>query len=116
MTDEKLVPYPAGSIVRYNGSFDSHDEEYVITGYVPLAETSWTAAEKAQLEKHQVILEDEYPDGVCYEIWQKGVLRKFGNRAYSYSRVRRGSLTPTGEVDSSLSVDERAEGSQESRG
>jgi hypothetical protein len=91
-----LGPYPVNSVVDYHGSF-SHGR-YVITGVFPVTPGLFTAPELAAMEREGLSLRDLYPDGACYEIWQQGILRKFGNRMYSVSRVRRGSLTPvTGE-------------------
>lgn len=87
-------PYPVGAVVDYHGSH-SHGR-YVITAHYRLDDL-FRPGELEQMAANGVRLEDAYPDGVAYEIWRQGVLRKFGNRMYSVVRVRRGSLVPTGE-------------------
>lgn len=71
---EALTPIPLNTVVMY------HDRRYVVTAY----DTP---------PPHLPDPEVNYPDGVAYVIWPEGMLRKFGNRAYSFVQVRRRSLT-----------------------
>lgn len=109
-----MKPYPVGSVVNYSGS-QSHGI-YVITRHENPAALFSPLETEVLTARYPGGFDEVYPDGVCYEIWKQGVLRKFGNREFSVFRVRRRSLTPTGEVESSLSVDEEAERSPESGG
>jgi hypothetical protein len=117
VTEEKPEPYPVGSVVDYRGSH-SHGR-YVITAHgdpVSLFSPLETEVLNARYPRG---LDEVYPDGVCYEIWRQGVLRRFGNRMYAVYRVRRRSLIPTGEMEtpeSSLSVENEEGQSQQSGG
>lgn len=104
---DKLEPYPVGSIVDYHGSH-SHGR-YVITAHHRLDDL-FRASELEQMKAAGIRMEDAYPDGVAYEIWQEGVLRKFGNRMYSVMRVRRSSLTPAGEHEKAPEVESSGAG------
>lgn len=75
-------PYEIGSVVDYHGSH-AHGR-YVITAH---------EAPREGIPDPEL----NYPDGVAYVIWREGVSRKFGNRQYSVSQVRRQSLTPAGQ-------------------
>jgi hypothetical protein len=94
-------PYPVGTIVDYHGS-QGHGR-YVITAHHRLDDL-FRPGELEQMAANGIRMEDAYPDGVAYEIWREGVLRKFGNRMYSIVRVRRASLTPTGHCEEAPEV------------
>lgn len=86
-----MDPIPLGTVVDYHGSH-THGR-YVITEHSD-PEGIFSDEEKiTNVFLDGPTLTEAYPDGVAYTIWKQGVLRKFGNRAYSISRVRRGSLT-----------------------
>lgn len=82
-----IEPLPIGAVVEYHGSH-SHDKTllYVITGHE---------------KPHPDVYDPEfyYPDGVAYTLWERGVLRKFGNRHHAVYQVRRSSLIFTGDVE-----------------
>lgn len=91
---DKPEPYEIGSVVDYHGSH-AHGR-YVITSHQD-PQQLFPADKWDQLA-------DAYPDGVAYEIWKEGVLRKFGNRVHSVYRVRRDSLTPAGKREEAPEV------------
>jgi len=87
-----MDPIPVGTLVEYTGS-QGHGR-YVITAHREAHPALFTSRELTQLIAEGMTLEGMYPDGVAYEIWKEGVLRKFGNMMYMITRVRRSSLAP----------------------
>lgn len=91
-----MEPIPVGSVVQYRGSH-THGEYVVVAHRDPAGPLFPPLSPE--------ILADAYPDGVAYEIWLRSVLRRFGNRMYMVTRVRRRSLTPTGETENEIPED-----------
>jgi hypothetical protein len=69
----------------------------VVTDHHIITLDAFTRVELEQMVIDGDKLAEAYPDGVMYTIWKQGVLRKFGNRMYMISRVRRESLSVTNE-------------------
>lgn len=93
-----MRPIPVGSVVDYHGS-RTHGLYVVIEHHAITPELFRRGEDELEtlLEENDMTLAEAYSDGVAYVIWKQGVLRKFGNRMYMISRVRRESLTETGE-------------------
>jgi hypothetical protein len=85
-----MEPIPVGTLVEYKGSWQ---QAYVVTGHQAPVADLFSPREQEIMQEEGLSLADAYPDGVAYEIWPEGMPRKFGNRMYMVSRVRRGSLT-----------------------
>jgi len=86
-----MEPIPVGTVVDYHGSYGYG--RYEVTECVPLDDAWFSDAERDAMSELGIKIEDVYTDGVAYTIWKEGIERRFGNRMYSISRVRRSSLT-----------------------
>jgi hypothetical protein len=85
------TPIPVGTVVDYSGSH--RHGRYVITGHdTPGVVDGVRRADLGEITAAE--LAAAYPDGVAYEMWPEGMLRKFGNRMYMLHQVRRPSITP----------------------
>ena len=90
-----MEPIPLETVVDYHGS-RTHGR-YVVAEHHPVTLDMFQPGEVKYMKDKNLSLTDIYPDGIAYTIWKQGVSRKFGNRMYSVTRVRRQSLTVTDE-------------------
>jgi hypothetical protein len=82
-------PLPVGTKVQYHGSHPDHHGDYVITS---IADADMLRAMGRDPDTNYSI------DRVGYELCPVGMERSYRNHAYMLYYVRRGSITPIGDL------------------